>query len=321
MAARFLLGVLCGLGVWTAAWAAFGQESEEAEKEEDARIDTYQVENDFFADEDRHYTHGTRLAFVPRQKDVDPFFLWLANTMVDVAQLLPGRPVIPQRAEPALRPLVGFALAQEIFIPADVRRPVPDPSDRPYAGWLYGAVSVHALYPEIGRLDSMELSIGVAGPAAAEVLAFGRVSARYQCRIRVPQGAAPRWCDRVDDQRTAGSTAHFRRDLWRTSVGSRSHSSSRRREGGRARQVDRSLAPGSRHRANEWRRVPTWARLMQGKSDQLYEDGMIAATAIVHGLTVATRNVRGFVPFGVPTFNPFGWIEGGASSAGSKVHT
>ena len=32
----------------------------------------------------------------------------------------------------------------------------------------------------------------------------------------------------------------------------------------------------------------TWARLMHRKSDTLYEDAMIAATAKVHGLTVAT---------------------------------
>ena len=48
-----------------------------------------------------------------------------------------------------------------------------------------------------------------------------------------------------------------------------------------------------------------WARLMHGKSDDLSMDGMIAATAIVHGLTVVTRNVRDFIPFGVEIVNPF----------------
>jgi predicted nucleic acid-binding protein len=32
---------------------------------------------------------------------------------------------------------------------------------------------------------------------------------------------------------------------------------------------------------------------------------MIAATAIVHNLTIATRNLRDFEQFGVPLFNPF----------------
>ena len=34
-------------------------------------------------------------------------------------------------------------------------------------------------------------------------------------------------------------------------------------------------------------------------------DGMIATTALVHDLTVATRNIRDFRPAGVKVFNPF----------------
>jgi predicted nucleic acid-binding protein len=48
-----------------------------------------------------------------------------------------------------------------------------------------------------------------------------------------------------------------------------------------------------------------WARVMNGKSDTLVEDAMIAATARVHGLTVATRNEPDFAALGVALFNPF----------------
>ena len=48
-----------------------------------------------------------------------------------------------------------------------------------------------------------------------------------------------------------------------------------------------------------------WARLMHGRSNTLAEDAFIAATAIVHRLTVATRNVRDFKALGVKTLNPF----------------
>lgn len=52
-----------------------------------------------------------------------------------------------------------------------------------------------------------------------------------------------------------------------------------------------------------------WARLMHRKSDTLYEDAMIAATAKVHGLTVATRNVSDFNALGLDVFNPFAPVQ------------
>ena len=48
-----------------------------------------------------------------------------------------------------------------------------------------------------------------------------------------------------------------------------------------------------------------WARLLHRRSDTLYEDAMIAATAKQHRLTVATRNVGDFSLFGIELFNPF----------------
>ena len=36
-------------------------------------------------------------------------------------------------------------------------------------------------------------------------------------------------------------------------------------------------------------------------------DGLIAATALLHGMTVVTRNVADFEPTGVPTLNPWKW--------------
>lgn len=48
-----------------------------------------------------------------------------------------------------------------------------------------------------------------------------------------------------------------------------------------------------------------WARLMDRRSKDLIIDALIAATAQVHGLTVATRNTRDFETLGVVTVNPF----------------
>lgn len=53
-----------------------------------------------------------------------------------------------------------------------------------------------------------------------------------------------------------------------------------------------------------------WARLLarlraSGQSMPV-KDSLIAATALTHGLTVATRNVRGFRKAGVKVVDPFG---------------
>jgi predicted nucleic acid-binding protein len=48
-----------------------------------------------------------------------------------------------------------------------------------------------------------------------------------------------------------------------------------------------------------------WAKMLHRRSDTLYEDAMIAATAAVHNLTVVTRNVADFEHFDVRVLNPF----------------
>jgi len=48
-----------------------------------------------------------------------------------------------------------------------------------------------------------------------------------------------------------------------------------------------------------------WARLIHGRSRHNMEDVMIAATARVHGLVVATRNEKDFRDFDVRVLNPF----------------
>ncbi len=65
------------------------------------------------------------------------------------------------------------------------------------------------------------------------------------------------------------------------------------------------------HRLPSWDAAVSrrWARLVvdlkrKGRALPLL-DGMIAATALEHGLTVATRNVRDFEQSGVKVVDPF----------------
>lgn len=48
-----------------------------------------------------------------------------------------------------------------------------------------------------------------------------------------------------------------------------------------------------------------WARIKHRISGTLVEDAMIAATARLHRLTVATRNTRDFSGFSIDVFDPF----------------
>lgn len=53
-----------------------------------------------------------------------------------------------------------------------------------------------------------------------------------------------------------------------------------------------------------------WAQLMRGQPLEIVADAMIAATALVHNLTVATRNLRDFERLGIPAIDPFGLGRG-----------
>lgn len=120
---------------------------------------TMVIENDRLSDTDRHYTHGTRFAYVSNAKGRDPGPIQTAlRTIYPFALKAEGR--------------WGFALGQNMYAPEDLTRRDVVTNDRPYAGWLYVAPSLHVettrsmLGREFGVLDTVAVEIGVVGPAS-----------------------------------------------------------------------------------------------------------------------------------------------------------
>lgn len=104
---------------------------------------TLQVENDLFAKSDRHYTNGLRLGYITGPDAVPE---WVPLTSKEGVT----------RA--------GVAVGQAIFTPRDITRPIPDPSDRPYAGWLFAGLELFVERDD--QLDSIEIDLGVVGPSS-----------------------------------------------------------------------------------------------------------------------------------------------------------
>lgn len=123
-----------------------------------AGILSLQLENDLWGSgEDRHYTHGTRIAYLSSEDVPD----WLYRGARYV-------PVFSRTGH--LR--ASFAVGQSIFTPRDISSRELIEDDRPYAGWLYcgvGLVSDHRVRDgavQSNRLDVLELNVGIVGPQA-----------------------------------------------------------------------------------------------------------------------------------------------------------
>ncbi|MBW6398186.1 lipid A deacylase LpxR family protein [Roseomonas sp. HJA6] len=112
---------------------------------------TFTYENDLLAGTDRYYTSGFQAAWRST-----PFTApsW-AGFLTDGSAL-----VFPDGGAPRW----GVAFGQNIFTPDDTLLRNPDPTDRPYAGWLYGAFNISSTSPT--SYGSIELQLGVVGPSA-----------------------------------------------------------------------------------------------------------------------------------------------------------
>lgn len=110
------------------------------------------LENDVLNDVDQHYTNGGKILF--RTGDLRP------GEEASLRRWVIG--LLPAASNPDAVENFAFAVAQQIFTPADIEMTPPDPLDRPYAGWSYLEMSFAARNRFV--MDSLSLQLGIVGP-------------------------------------------------------------------------------------------------------------------------------------------------------------
>jgi lipid A 3-O-deacylase len=116
------------------------------------------VENDMFVpgdNTDRYYTQGMKVTGL-LGPDGDGI---LARPLVALIRRT-GMPDLP----PGWTGRVTMGVGQHMYTPEDKTLVVPDPNDRPYAGWLYVSTSAFAYTRD--QIAGLELQVGVVGPDA-----------------------------------------------------------------------------------------------------------------------------------------------------------
>ena len=110
---------------------------------------SFVLENDLFADTDRNYTNGIALSYTTAPDAVPDFAKRWAQAL--------------QRDHNPTA-FATVSVGQQMFTPIDIgaRRPLPD--QHPYAGYLNIAGAFTAVSRQ--RLDSVNIAVGVVGPAA-----------------------------------------------------------------------------------------------------------------------------------------------------------
>ena len=151
---RSTILVAATLGLWvTVAGQAAAQDRGRNWQTDNGRGFVLTVENDLFVpgdNTDRYYTQGLKLAFLTGDHPKGPLVETLRGILPDVG------------GDWTVRTTMG--VGHHMYTPEDYSAVVPDPTDRPYAGWLYGSYG-HIAYTR-RAVAGVELQLGIIGPDA-----------------------------------------------------------------------------------------------------------------------------------------------------------
>lgn len=116
-------------------------------------------ENDLFYNSDRDYTNAVQLRVISSDLQA----LAEAGFLPESISRLLGDVPFPG-SDGAARYNISAGLGQQIYTPRDTQVKTLKKEDRPYAGYLYGLVALHA--KRFSRLDTLELAAGIIGPSS-----------------------------------------------------------------------------------------------------------------------------------------------------------
>lgn len=130
------------------------------------RTDRFYWENDI-GTSDRHYTNGLRFSTVTSSTE-----LWQRRIEHPLLQVLLFGARACREGVPPLNCYhlrTGWAIGQNFYTPDVITDPSPEPTDRPYAGWLYygqifelsGACWTHEIEFDFGLIGPLSLSSSI----------------------------------------------------------------------------------------------------------------------------------------------------------------
>jgi len=136
------------LPLLAAAGTAHAADSQTNSPESEKGSFSILFENDIFYNSDHDYTNGVEFAYTTAPDDTPD---WAARAT---------RALFHDEGDVRAR----YAFGQDIFTPNDLALTNPPLTDRPYAGFLYGALG---LVEDTGSdLDQLQFTLGVVGPAS-----------------------------------------------------------------------------------------------------------------------------------------------------------
>ena len=138
------------------------------------------VENDSLGSGvDKGYTNGFLLSYFDSGYRPIQFAAWMN-------QYLPWVPFNDHSK-------ISFSIGHNMYTPEDIRVVENQPHDRPWAGYLYGAMRSYTIFEDFA--DDLELTLGVVGPSAQGKYIQQNIHETFSAR-RYPRG----WDNQLHDE-------------------------------------------------------------------------------------------------------------------------